>query len=183
MTETRTHEQGESHEIRIEKAEPADYEAIIGLIEEVWQQLDRKEWFVADNAQYTRELLSSGTGRAYKATDCETGRLAGIFIAALPGISQENLGYDIGLSRKELSLVAHMDTAAVLPKYRGQKLQYRLMQMAEKELKAEGLRYLMCTVHPQNRYSRENVLRQGYEVVATKEKYGGYLRDILLKRL
>ena len=76
-----------------------------------------------------------------------------------------------------------MDTAAVLPEYRGQKLQYRLMQMAEEELKKEGLRYLMCTVHPQNRYSRENVLRQGYEVAATKEKYGGYLRDILLKRL
>lgn len=183
MTENKRMEQDKSPRIRIEKAGPADYEAIISLIEEVWQQLDRKEWFVADNAQYTRELLSSGTGRAYKAVDCDTGRLAGIFIAVLPGTSRENLGYDIGLPQDELSLVAHMDTAAVLPEYRGQKLQYRLMQMAEEELKKEGLRYLMCTVHPQNRYSRENVLRQGYEVAATKEKYGGYLRDILLKRL
>ena len=72
--------------------------------------------------------------------DCDTGRLAGIFIAVLPGTSRENLGYDIGLPQDELSLVAHMDTAPVLPEYRGQKLQYRLMQMAEEELKKEGLR-------------------------------------------
>lgn len=41
----------------------------------------------------------------------------------------------------------------------------------------------MCTVHPENYYSRNNVIRQGYEVVLTKEKYGGYIRDILLKKL
>lgn len=87
------------------------------------------------------------------------------------------------LSGEALHQVAHMDSVAILPEYRGMGLQYRMMQVAEKELKDAGYRYLMCTVHPKNRYSRENILRQSYRVVATKEKYGGYLRDILLKEI
>ena len=66
-----------------------------------------------------------------------------------------------------------MDSIAILPKYRGHKLQYRLMQTAEGDLRAKGFKYLMCTVHPDNCYSRDNIVSQGYESVAVKEKYGG----------
>ncbi len=79
--------------------------------------------------------------------------------------------------------MAHMDTAVVLPQYRGAHLQRRLMKAAEKELRKEGFRYLCCTVHPDNRYSRESVLSQGYHVAASVKKYGGYPRDILVKDL
>lgn len=41
----------------------------------------------------------------------------------------------------------------------------------------------MCTVHPDNCYSRDNIVSQGYESVAVKEKYGGYVREIFLKCL
>lgn len=76
-----------------------------------------------------------------------------------------------------------MDSAAVRAEYRGNRLQYILMQEAEQELRTMGYRYLMCTVHPDNHFSRENVLRQGYRVMKTTEKYGGFIRDILLKEL
>ena len=84
---------------------------------------------------------------------------------------------------QELSLVAHMDSVAILPEYRGYKLQYRLMQTAEGDLREKGFRYLLCTVHPDNRYSRDNIVSQGYKSVAVKEKYGGYMREIFLKRI
>ncbi|HBG12936.1 MAG TPA: hypothetical protein DDX68_16840 [Clostridium sp.] len=58
-----------------------------------------------------------------------------------------------------------------------------MMKTAEEELRKQGYRYLMCTVHPENRYSKNNIIKQGYQVVLTKEKYGGYVRDILLKKL
>ena len=38
----------------------------------------------------------------------------------------------------------------------------------------------MCTVYPENRYSRQNVISQGYEPVKSALKYGGYLREIFL---
>ena len=170
-------------EFRIEKALEADYREMAWLIQKVWDSLANKEWFAADNAEYTYGILAEGKGLGYKAVEAETGALAGVFMVTFPGKDEENLGYDIGLPEKELDLVAHMDSAAILPEYRGNHLQYQMMQEAEADLRERGFRYLMCTVHPENSYSRDNVLRQGYEVMATKEKYGGYLRDILMKQV
>lgn len=170
-------------ELAIEKACVQDYQIFAHVIQTAWKALDKKEWFVADNADYTYRMLTTGKGIGYKAVDVDTGSIAGVFMATAPGLGKDNLGYDIGLAEKELPLVAHMDSVAVLPEYRGHKLQRRMMEAGEKELKEKGFRYLMCTVHPDNRYSRDNVIGQGYESVAVKEKYGGYVREIFLKRI
>lgn len=170
-------------DFRIEKADVGDYQIFADIIQTVWNGLSKKEWFVADNAEYTYEMLHSGKGTGYKAVDKDTGEIAGVFMTTIPGDSQDNLGYDGGLDACQLALVAHMDSVAILPKYRGHKLQYRLMQAAEKDLAERGFKYLMCTVHPDNCYSRNNVISQGYEFVTVKEKYGGYMREIFLKRI
>ena len=99
------------------------------------------------------------------------------------GMEEENLGYDIGMQGRQLYECAIMDTVVVLPEYRGMHLQYEMMQTAERKLRKEGYRYLLCTVHPENKFSRENVKRQGYKKMLTKEKYGGFLRDIWMKEL
>lgn len=170
-------------EFLIERAAIEDYQVLAGVIKSVWQQIERKDWFVADDSEYTFRVLQEGNGIGYKALLKESGTLAGIFIVTFPGSGEENLGRDIGLSGEELGNVAHMESAAILPEYRGNGLQYSMMQAAEEELRKMGYRYLMCTVHPENVYSKNNVIRQGYEVVLTKEKYGGFLRNILLKKL
>lgn len=168
---------------RIEKAAESDYLLFAGIIETVHEKLEQKEWFAADNAEYTYRMLKSGNGIGYKAVEEASREVAGIFLVTFPKDSEENLGRDIGLGEEELSLVAHMDSVAILPEYRGWGLQRRLMQHAEKELTEKGYRYLMCTVHPENRYSRKNVTDQGYTAVKTALKYGGYLREILLKQI
>ena len=96
---------------------------------------------------------------------------------------EENLGRDIGLPESELGKVAHMDSAAVLPSFRGFHLQRRLMKTAEEELQREGFRYLCCTVHPDNKSSLQSVLSQGYRIAKTCEKYGGFPRHILVREL
>lgn len=55
------------------------------------------------------------------------------------------------------------------------------MERAEEELYAEGFRYFMCTVHPENIYSRGNITGLGYRPVWKGEKYGGTLREVMLK--
>lgn len=170
-------------EFQIERAEVSDYQVMAEVIRQVYEAMERKEWYVADNEEYTYRMLSEGTGIGYKAVEVSTGEIGGIFMATLPGDTASNLGNDIGFSKEQRLVTAHMDSVAILPKYRGNHLQYRLMQEAERELREMGYRYLMCTVHPENRFSKENVLRQGYRVMKTTEKYGGYLRDILLKEL
>lgn len=168
---------------KIVKAGIQDADAIAAVIQKVYESLEQKEWYVADNAEYTFEMLHSKKGIGYMALNMENNEIAGIFMVTFPGDSKENLGNDIGFSREQRLLSAHMDSAAVLPQYRGHHLQYRLMQEAEKDLRALGFRYLLCTIHPDNRYSKNNALRQGYCVMKTTEKYGGYLRDVLMKEL
>ena len=170
-------------DFRIEKADVDDHQIFADIIQAVWNGLDKKEWFVADNGEYTYKMLYSGKGIGYKAMDEASGEIAGVFMVTIPGVSRENLGYDAGLGQEELVLVAHMDSIAILPGYRGHKLQRRLMQAGEEDLRKRGFRYLMCTVHPDNCYSRNNIISQGYGSVAVKEKYGGYVREIFLKRI
>lgn len=153
------------------------------IVRTVAHRMTRKEWFVAESYDEFERWMTADRGLLYLASDMDSGKAAGMFFAVVPGMEPENLGYDIGMKETELEQVALMDTAAVLPKFRGMGLQYRMMQEAECDLKRMGYRYLMCTVHPENRFSRENVRRQGYRHVMTKEKYGGYLRDIWMKDL
>ena len=157
----------------IVKAEEKDYELFASIIQEVYEAMEQKEWFAADNAEYTYEMLKYSNGVGYKAIHQPSGAVAGIY--------EENLGRDIGLPESELMLVAHMDSVAILPEYRGAGLQKRLMQHAEQELAEQGYRYFMCTVHPENRYSRQNIIKQGFKPVKTALKYGGYRREIFLR--
>lgn len=172
-------------EFRIEKTDLEDISDVIRIIMEVRDLIpdDQKEWFAVDDEVYTREVLTDGRGRGYKAVECESGKIAGVFTAIIPGTEEFNLGRDIGLSEEELLSVVHMDTAAVLPVYRGYGLQGRLMKYVEEDLKESGYHILCCTAHPDNRFSVNNILRQGYEIMLTKEKYGGLLRHIFMKRL
>ena len=71
----------------------------------------------------------------------------------------------------------------ILPGAHPDNLGYDLMQHAEGDLRQMGYRYLLCTVHPENVFSRSNVMKQGYQKMLTKEKYGGFLRDIWMKNI
>lgn len=166
---------------RIEKATVDEAQKIADLIQEVYEAMPQKEWYVPDNAEYTTKMMSNTKGVVYKAVEEETGELAGILMALYPGVCKENLGNEIGLSVNQQIEVVHMESAAVLPQYRGHHLQARLMETAEKEAIQRGKHYLMCTIHPSNRFSKGNALSLGYHVMTTKEKYGGKIRDILLK--
>ncbi|MCD8348146.1 MAG: GNAT family N-acetyltransferase [Lachnospiraceae bacterium] len=180
---------------QIEKAVPSDAAAIASVIQNCYESMKHKEWYLPDDAEYVRDLLEpvrifdervpgrGSHGIAYKAISAKDHRLAGIFMAAFPGDSPKSMGYDIGFTPEQCRLLAHMDSAAVLPEFRGFQLQYRLMAAAEEELRGMGFHYLTATVHPDNHASKGTMLRLGYQVMATKEKYNGNLRNIMLKTL
>lgn len=167
----------------IERAGAGDVISFAGILKTIWEGMENREWFAIDGEDYVAAMLTTDAGIGYKAVDTLTGATAGLFMAALPGLEETNLGYDIGFTKDQLLETAVMDSAAILPQYRGHHLQYRLMQEAEAELRRRGYRYLVSTVHPDNHSSHNTLTRQGYRVVTRKEKYGGLIRDILLKEL
>ena len=74
-----------------------------------------------------------------------------------------------------------MDSAVVGNAYRGNGLQGRMLDAAENFLNLEEYYYLMCTIHPDNQFSRHNMENHGYEVKKIALCYGGLPRCILLK--
>lgn len=172
----------------IRKAVRGEGKAIAALVKEVYDRMpeEQKIWFSTLAIEEDTAHIDAGDGSVlgYLAVDEENGgRIGGVFTVVFPGLSEKNLGHYAGFSEAELLLVAHMDTAAVLPDYRGLHLQRRLMETAEAELAEMGYRYLMCTVHPDNPYSHGNLDRMGYRRIWQGLKYGGKLRDVVLKEI
>lgn len=166
--------------IEIRKGTADDLEGVIQLLRQVKEAMDNPQWFYLDSPEEVREMFADGTMDLWVAVDGE--RLAGAFDALYPGLQSFNYGYAVGMAQEDLLKVVNMDTAAVHPDYRGQGLQRRLMACAEKELASGGEHILMCTVHPDNCYSLQNVLSQGYQIVSTRPMYGS-VRHVLKKIL
>ena len=109
-------------------------------------------------------------------------RMAADFDILRPGLDDYNYGYDLNFTQEQLLRVINMDSAAVLPEYRGLGLQRKLIAMGEEQLRREGEHILLCTVHPDNRFSLDNVLKQGYQIQRKLDKYGS-VRYLLRKDL
>jgi len=147
----------------------ADTEIFLQFLEDVWKAMPRKDWFYLDPPDTVRRMMKAGIMTLWLAMDGE--RIAAAFDILYPGLATYNYGYDLGLSEAELLQVVHMDTSAVHADYRGMGLQQKMVQTAEKELSGRGRRILLCTVHPENSYSLNNMLKQGYEIQKRVSKY------------
>jgi hypothetical protein len=160
-----------------------DYASVRKLIYDVWQETPVKDWFAVDDFDYLDKILGDLHTCIIEAVDTATNRQAAVFVLVFPASGPDNLGADIGLDEDEQRKVVHMDIAATLPEFRGHGLQYRLMDYAEKMLQTTGIKYLMCTVHPENVFSKRNVEKLGYRLVKTGMKYGGLPRCTYLKKI
>ena len=162
-------------------AEPEEAELLYAMMRGVWTDLENREVFAVEDLDldWVRDKLGpGGFGVAACAPD---GRLAGMLLMAYPGLSEDNLGWDVGLPEAELSRVCLMETAAVLPEHRGHGLERRMLAFAEERLAGSAFRYLMATISPDNPPSLRSAQKCGYHILTTKEKYGGHLRHILMK--
>jgi len=172
----------------IRKAELEDAEAIYGVMKKAEAALEDKSLYVCDDLDYVKEHIAAsennGDRNGFGVVACdEKENIVGMFLIRYPGNAEDNLGKDIELSDAELLQVAHMESAAVLPEYRGNHLQEKMLKYAENLLDKKKYRYLMATVSPDNPASYLTFEKSDYQLVGTKEKYGGLLRRIYLKRI
>lgn len=174
---------------------------------------NKRNWFVSDDEEFIREHISKKGFTLVAEAEAEAGRpeetgktgeqpevqaspgeslekahkpfkkIVGFLIVKFPGLSEKNLGRALHMEDERLLKVAHMDSAAVLPEARGWGLQKKLIRLAEETLKGGPYTLLMATVHPENRFSLQNMLDNGYEIKTTMLKYGGLPRHVLLKEI
>ena len=162
-------------EIQIRKGGLSELEDFIRLTHDIQDAMAKTEWFAIDPDEETRELAYAGDLRFWVAE--AEGRMAGVFSIICPGLRDFNLGYELGLTEQELERVIHMDTAAVHPDFRGHGLQRRLIGAAEPELRGK---ILLCTIHPDNIFSLQNMQKLGYTIEKKVARYGS-IRYILRK--
>ena len=67
--------------------------------------------------------------------------------------------------------------------YRGQGLQQKLIHELEKIALSRGYNLLCTTCAPNNDFSINNFLKEGYIYAKTEEKYGGLMRNLYYKIL
>ena len=160
--------------IVIKRAEQADIDAILELMQESVDTVKVSDWFlpVSDHI--------SDRGFTLKAVN-SSNEILGFFIVDFPERSKHNLGYDLNYDDDKICKVAHMDYAVVTSKARGLGLQRRFFEEAEKQLEDTPYEYFLGTVHPDNIYSRTNFLKAGYREARRMSKYGGMQRIIMEK--
>lgn len=162
----------------IRRAVSSDVSGIMELMEEARCNTEHPDWFFADNEEFVRKHLD--TAGFVIVAEAEAGEIAGFFLVKEPE-PDENLGAYLDFDREKLARVAVMDSAVVGSAWRGNGLQGKMLEKAEEFLDKEKFIYLMCTIHPDNKYSLHNMQKHGYEVKKTTECYGGLIRHILLK--
>ena len=146
-----------------------------------YQALEQKEYFICDDLDYVKDILS-GHGLGVVACD-ERGKIVGNLLVKYPGLDEENLGYDVSLSENNLMRVVHMDSASVLPEHRGHGLERRMIAFAETLVDTSKYSYAFATVAPENTASLKSLEKNGYQVMITKEKYGKFVRSVMMKAL
>lgn len=99
------------------------------------------------------------------------------------GDGSENIGKDMGISGDELNSVINFKLVIVLPEYRGNNLQQKLISRLEKIAKEKNKRIICATVSPLNTHSGQNFKKAGFKFHSNKTKYNGLNRDIYYKNL
>ncbi len=119
-------------EIGVYLADAKDVLQIAEIMDEAYRQMECKDWYCTDDVSFLeRHVRDEGFILKAVAEDV----IAGFLVVRYPGGAPDNLGSYLGLSDGDLSLTAHMESAAVQSCYRGHGIQKRLMEEAESLLR------------------------------------------------
>lgn len=101
-----------------------------------------------------------------------------------PKDSPYNLGLDIGLvNRKDLESVAHLERTCVHPRFRGNRLQITMTDLAVQLAVDRNYTIFLCTIAPGNYASMTDKFHAGMVICRLLKKYGGLDRYLFYKNI
>lgn len=109
------------------------------------------------------------------------GVLAGFAVLFDPKLTNENIALDAGFSEDIAKNTVNFKLVIVRPLYRGNGLQTEFIERLENLAKEKGFQKIFATVSPNNEYSKNNFLKNGYIFHSQKVKYNGLIRNIYYK--
>lgn len=152
-----------------------DLISLMTLQEHVVSTLHDKSSYIPLSIQEMKELLGE---KGLTVGVLAEGKLEAFSSIFYPGLSEENLGREVGLSSSELLQVAQMESIIVNPLFRGNGLQKVTAKILhEKTFQNGRFRFLMAMVAPDNVVSINNTFSQGMSIVklVKKNSYWRYI--------
>lgn len=156
-----------------------DLQRIHTIMEQTNKEIQTETIFVMDDKDFIKAHIDTD-GFIVLAEHKDI--IVAFLLVRIPKQDTDNLGYDLQMSTEQLHKVAHIESVAVIPKHRGNKLQFKMIKYAEDIIKQRGLHYSLATVSPDNNYSLINFLKHGFRIRRLKQKYSGVQRLILQKK-
>lgn len=159
---------------------PNYLEAVLKVQEMVLGTIEELSFYYPSSRQIFHESLN---GKGLIIGCLVEGRLVGFRSIWYPHEHSENLGIDIGMKAPDqLSEVAHLERACVLPDFRGNRLQITMTRHAiELARHNKCFRYIFSTVAPMNYASMQDKFEANMVIVELKKKYESYYRYIFFQ--
>ncbi|MDC0773762.1 GNAT family N-acetyltransferase [Streptomyces sp. HD] len=152
---------------------PADLGLLLDLQERIRSSLPDPDVFQTSTPEFISYCLADG-GRCYGVSH-ESAAVA-YRMVYFPRDRDFNLAKDTALPPSEYALVAHWDTIAVLPEWRGHGLARLLNSRALSDVASLDVRHLYATSSPKNPHGIGSLMRAGFRPVRLVRKFGGKLR-------
>lgn len=157
----------------------SDIDEIMEIQAEAFAIMDNKDWL----RKNTKEMLLTCLNPPHITLGAwYSNILAGFAILYFPDDGVENLAKYVTKFDASSYRSANYKLCIVREQFRGNSLQYEFGRRLEKYALEKGMEILCATVSPDNIYSRQNILRLGYEFDSLTEKYG-LSREIYCKVL
>ena len=164
--------------MQLRQCQPTDLQVIIDLNEAIYAALPDKS-VLRHNSP---EMIASCLEEPNVTLGVWDGDLlVAIGMLYVPQCIEEDHFHDLDLQGDYKS--ANQKLFLVRDRYRGLGLQRRLIREVEKTAVARGYNLLCTTVAPNNDFSINNFLKEGYVYAKTEMKYGGLVRNLYYKVL
>ena len=164
--------------MQLRQCQPADLQVIIDLNEAIYAALPDKSVLRHNSPEMIASCLEE-PNVTLGVWDGEL--LVAIGMLYVPQCIEEDHFHDLGLQGDYKS--ANQKLFLVRDRYRGMGLQRTLIREVEKTAIARGYNLLCTTVAPNNDFSINNFLKEGYVYAKTEMKYGGLVRNLYYKVL
>lgn len=173
---------GSAHQSSIYVLDTHDIDAVMKVQDETVRHIQDTSLYYPD----TREVFEASLANDGLIIGCFVdSRLVGFRSIWFPRSRPENLGLDIGMQDlHELSQVAHLERACVIPEFTGNRLQMQMTRHAIALAKrTSSFRYLFSTVAPMNYASMQDKFSVDMLIVKLVKKYEDYYRYIFFQDL
>ena len=164
--------------LELRQCTSADLDAVVELNETIYAALPDKSVLRHNSVEMIASCLEKPNVTLGYWDD---GLLVAIGVLYVPQCIEEDHFHDLDLEGDYRS--ANQKLFLVREGYRGLGLQQKLIRELEKIAVSRGFNLLCTTCAPNNSYSINNFLKEGYVYAKTEEKYGGLVRNLYYKML